>query len=215
MAVPTYTKAGAKATTAAKLDNVIADAKPKNYDLLHQAYMSHLANGRENLAIVKSRGLVRGGGKKPWRQKGTGRARVGSSRNPIWRGGGAVTAPTGQENYAKDMPLKAKRLAMRQALFLKADAKKLIVLEDFDVKDGKTASANKVLNALPVSGWTVLVVSDKTDVIQRATNNLPMVMLVHAPYLNVFDALNADYLVMTKSALASITERLAKEVRHG
>jgi len=93
MSVSTFTKSGAKATTPAKLDKAIFDVMPENHELLKLAYDAYLANGRENLAITKTRGLISGGGKKPWRQKGTGRARFGSSRNPIWRGGGIVFGP--------------------------------------------------------------------------------------------------------------------------
>ena len=95
MAVPTFTASGAKATTPAKLDAAVFGVEVTNHQLVKQAYEMYLANGRENLAVVKTRGLVRGGGKKPWKQKGAGRARFGSSRNPIWRGGGIVFGPTG------------------------------------------------------------------------------------------------------------------------
>jgi large subunit ribosomal protein L4 len=88
MAVSTYTKAGAKATTAAKLDKAVFAVEVTNHELLKQAYVAYLSNAREASAVTKTRGLVRGGGRKPWKQKGTGRARFGSSRNPIWRGGG-------------------------------------------------------------------------------------------------------------------------------
>ena len=118
MATPTYSVAGTKATTAAKLSKEVFGVEVKNHQLLRQAYEAYLANGRENLAVVKTRGLVRGGGKKPWKQKGTGRARFGSSRNPIWRGGGIVFGPTGEENYTKKISTTSKRVALRQALSL-------------------------------------------------------------------------------------------------
>src|ERR1700761_3330085 len=130
MAVATYTKTGTKATTPAKLDKAVFGVEAKNHDLLKQAYTSYLANGRENLAVTKTRGLVRGGGKKPWKQKGTGRARFGSSRGPIWRGGGITFGPTGQENYSKQMNTKAKRQAIRQALSDAATTNKIVVIED-------------------------------------------------------------------------------------
>ena len=114
-AVPTYTKAGAKAATATKLDASVFAVMPKNHELLKLAYTAYLANGRDNLAVTKTRGLVSGGGKKPWRQKGTGRARFGSSRNPIWRGGGIAFGPTGEENYTKKVHVSTKRTAIRQA----------------------------------------------------------------------------------------------------
>jgi large subunit ribosomal protein L4 len=100
MAVATYTKSGTKATTAVTLDKKIFSVEIKNHELLKQAYLAYLANGRINSAKTKKRGEIRGGGAKPWRQKGTGRARFGSSRNPIWTGGGVAFGPTGQENYS-------------------------------------------------------------------------------------------------------------------
>src|ERR1700757_3195096 len=94
-AVPTYTGSGTKATTPAKLDAKVFGVEVKNHQLVRQAYDTYLSNGRDNLAVTKTRGLVSGGGKKPWKQKGTGRARFGSSRNPIWRGGGLCFVPNG------------------------------------------------------------------------------------------------------------------------
>jgi large subunit ribosomal protein L4 len=126
MAVSTYNKAGVKATTTAKLDAAVFGLEITSHELLKEAYTAYLANGRDNLAVTKTRGLVRGGGKKPWKQKGTGRARFGSTRNPIWRGGGIVFGPTGDENYTKTLSTKARRQAIRQALSLKADAIKVI-----------------------------------------------------------------------------------------
>src|ERR1700712_5684567 len=148
MATTTYTAAGAKATTAAKLDAGVFEAMPENHELLKAAYVAYLANGRENLAVTKTRGLVSGGGKKPWKQKGTGRARFGSSRVPIWRGGGVAFGPTGNENYSKQLNTKAKRLAIRQALSLATDAGKISVIEDIVVKDGKTAELAKLLTKI-------------------------------------------------------------------
>ena len=133
--VPTYTASGTKATTAAKLDAKVFGVTPESHELLKQAYDAYLANGRLNLAVTKTRGLVSGGGKKPWKQKGTGRARFGSSRVPIWRGGGITFGPTGEENYSKQLNTKAKRLAIRQALSLASTAGKISVIEDIVVKD--------------------------------------------------------------------------------
>src|ERR1700712_3666627 len=143
--VQTYTKAGAKAATPAKLDKAVFGIDVNNHELLKQVYDAYMANGRQNLAVTKTRGLVRGGGKKPWKQKGTGRARFGSSRVPIWRGGGITFGPTGQENYSKQLNTKAKRLAIRQALSIAAGANKVTVIEDIVSKDGKTAELHKLL----------------------------------------------------------------------
>jgi large subunit ribosomal protein L4 len=195
----------AKAKTTALPKEVFA-VEVANHDLLKRAYDMYLANGRPNLAKTLRRGEVRGGGKKPWKQKGTGRARFGSSRNPIWRSGGIVFGPLGNENYSKDMPKTAKRVALRQALTLAAQADKIIVA---DLKvTGKTQEALKQLEKLGATRRVVIAVTDKTPELIRATNNLKDVTLCQATYLNVFNILNADKIVVTKEALAQITEWL-------
>jgi large subunit ribosomal protein L4 len=211
MAVATYTKAGAKATTAAKLDKAVFEVEVKNHELLKQAYNTYLANGRGNYAVTKTRGLVSGGGKKPWRQKGTGRARFGSSRNPIWRGGGIAFGPTGQENYTKSMNVSAKRLAVRQALSLAATAKKIVVIEDINA--GKTADLAKLFAKIGANRRTLLVVENKSVDLDRASRNLGDVKIVQSTYLNVFDVLNADSIVFTTGALKSSTEWLSKTTK--
>lgn len=208
MAVSTYTKAGTKATTAVKLDKTVFAVMPENHELIKAAYVAYLANGRENLATTKTRGLVSGGGRKPWKQKGTGRARFGSSRNPIWRGGGISFGPTGIENYKHNMHVTAKRQAIRQALSLAADSGKLIVLEDLKVKNGKTAEAAKLFTKVGVTRNALVVVADKTDELVRATRNLGNIKLVQARYINVFDVMNADHIVITNDALAAVSDWL-------
>lgn len=205
--VPTFTKNGTKATTATKLDASVFAIMPENHELLKLAYTAYLANGRENLAVVKTRGLVRGGGKKPWKQKGTGRARFGSSRNPIWRGGGIVFGPTGLENYSKKVDVNAKRLAIRQALSLAASENRIRSIEAFDTK-GKVAETVKLLQKIDATGSVLLVVSEKDDLVVRATNNLPKVKAVSANYLNVYDILNADTIVVSGKSLDIISEWL-------
>lgn len=208
MAVSTYTKSGAKATTAAKLDKQVFGVEVQNHELLKQAYVGYLSNGRVGSANTKTRGLVRGGGKKPWKQKGTGRARFGSSRNPIWRGGGIVFGPTGQENYTKKLPTQTKRLAIRQALSLASVANKILVIESIDIKSGKTADAVKLLAKINATKNTVLVVDNKSDEVIRATNNLANVKVVQSTYVNVYDVLNADHIVFTNKSLTEVTEWL-------
>ena len=204
MAVPTYTASGTKATTPAKLSKEVFGVEVANHQLLRQAYETYLANGRENLAVVKTRGLVRGGGRKPWKQKGTGRARFGSTRNPIWRGGGIVFGPTGEENYSKKMPTATKRLATRQALSLASASDKIVVIEKLVSKEGKTSEIAKLLTKLGANRRTLLVVDNKTDELVRATANLGDVILVNANYVNVYDVLNAHTIVMTKDAQSII-----------
>ncbi len=204
MATPTFSAAGTKAATAAKLSREVFGVEVKNHQLLKQAYDAYLANGRENLAVVKTRGLVRGGGKKPWKQKGTGRARFGSSRNPIWRGGGIVFGPTGLENYTVKISTTSKRVALRQALSLANQNGKLIVVEKLSSKEGKTAEMAKLLIKLGVTRDALVVVDSKTPELVNATANLQNVMLVSASYLNVFDILNADHIVLTTDALKTV-----------
>ncbi len=210
MNAATFTKTGTKATTAATLDKAIFGVEVTNHDLLKQAYVTYLANGRQNLAVTKTRGMVSGGGKKPWKQKGTGRARFGSSRVPIWRGGGVAFGPTGQENYSRTMPVATKRLAIRQALSLAADAKRVFIIETFECKDGTVAPTIKLLEKLEVTGSVLLVLDIKDLLAERATRNLPLVKVVQAKYLNVYDLMNADKIVITSKALDMVHEWLGK-----
>lgn len=206
-----YSKTGTKSTTAAKLDKSVFGVMPENHELLKLAYTSYLANGRVNLAVTKTRGLVSGGGKKPHKQKGTGRARAGSIRDPQWRGGGIVFGPTGNENYTKKLPLTAKRTALRQALSLAGEEKRIRVIETFECKDGKVASTRKLLDKIEATGSILLVVSVKDEMVERATNNLPKVKAVHANYLNVYDIMNADNIVMSAKALDLVHEWLGEK----
>ncbi|MDQ5972311.1 MAG: large subunit ribosomal protein [Patescibacteria group bacterium] len=208
MATATYTKTGNKATTAAKLDKAVFGVEVTSHELLKQAYTTYLSNGRSAGAKVKTRGLVRGGGKKPWKQKGTGRARFGSSRNPIWRGGGIVFGPTGHENYVKDLSTKAKRQAIRQALSLSSQEGKVSVIEALDFKTGKTADAVKLLTKLGADRNVLLVVDNKTPETVRAVSNLGYVKLVQSRYINVYDAMNADHIIITSEGLKGVTEWL-------
>ncbi len=210
MSVATFTSAGTKATTAAKLDKAVFGVTPTNFENLKKSYLSYLANGRPNLAVTKTRGEVRGGGKKPWRQKGTGRARFGSSRVPIWRGGGITFGPTGEENYTIKMSVKTKRLAIRQALSLAADDNKIVVIEDIKLKAAKTSAFVELLNKIKIDGRILIVVETKSDDLVRATANIPNVKIVQSTYVNTYDATNADYILITSQALKSISEWLGE-----
>ena len=206
MSVATYTKTGNKATSPAKLDKAVFGVKVDNHELVKQAYLAYLANGRTNNAVVKTRGLVRGGGRKPWRQKGTGRARFGSIRVPIWRGGGITFGPTGNENYAHVLPTETKRSALRQALSLQA--KNISVLETFECKDGKVSQTVKLLDKMQATRNVLLVVSLKDDLVERATRNVLNLKVVQAKYLNVYDIMNADSIILTNKAVEVIAEWL-------
>ena len=196
----------------ATLNKDVFGLSVENHELVKLAYDSYLANSRSSHAKTLKRGEVRGGGKKPWKQKGTGRARFGSTRNPIWRHGGVAFGRTGNENFTKKLSKGSKLLAVRQALSMK-NAEKAIVILDKDVKlDGMTKSAVKVLKDLKLEGRNVLAVAnEKTPEVLRSTNNLPNVKLVRATYLNVFDIMNADAIVFSEAALKSTTAWLMGE----
>jgi large subunit ribosomal protein L4 len=181
-----------------------------NHELLKLAYDSFLANNRLASATTKQRGEVRGGGKKPWKQKGTGRARFGSSRVPIWRGGGITFGPTGEENYSKKMHTKAKRQAIRQALSMANQEGRISVVEAIVAKDGKTKEVQNLLNKLGATRRTLIVVDTKETDVVRATQNLGDVTLVTAKYLNVFDIVNAHHIVISQKSLDIISEWLGE-----
>lgn len=205
----TYTKSGAKAATPVKLDDAVFGQIPENMELIKLAYVAYLANGRVNLAVSKKRGEVSGGGKKPWKQKGTGRARAGSIRSPIWRGGGITFGPTGEENYTKNISTVAKRKALSQALSLAAKDGRIKVIESFEVKDNKTAEAAKLLGKLDATKGNILLAVENLSVeLDRAVRNLSNVKLIQSTYANVYDVTNADHIVITKPALEALTAQL-------
>ena len=201
--------ADAVKTQATKLPEEVFAVEVKNHELLKLAYDSYLANSRTSAASTKTRGEVRGGGKKPWKQKGTGRARFGSSRNPIWRGGGIVFGPRGNENYSKKVTTQSKRIAIKQALTLADQAGKISVL---DVKTtGKTSEVVKFLADNKFERKTLIVVEDKTPAIIRATNNIQNALLVSTKYLNVYHILNADNIVLAPASIPTLKSWLVKE----
>lgn len=193
----------AESTTPAKatLPKSVFAVEVPNHQLLKLAYDAFLANSRQASATTLQRGEVRGGGKKPWKQKGTGRARFGSSRNPIWRGGGIVFGPRGNENYSLKVSKTAKLVALRQALTLANQAKKITIS---DIKTtGKTAEIAKFFEDQKFHKDTkvLIVVDEKTPALMRATNNLENALLVRANYLSVYYILNADNIVISPAAV--------------
>ncbi|MFZ1301384.1 MAG: 50S ribosomal protein L4 [Candidatus Microsaccharimonas sp.] len=205
--------AEATKTTAASttLPKEVFAVDVNNHELLKLAYDAYLANSRQASATTKTRGEVRGGGKKPWKQKGTGRARFGSSRNPIWRGGGIVFGPLGNENYSKKISTQAKRQAVRQALTLANEAGKVHVLDVTTIATkGKTAEVVKFLADNKFDRKVLLVVDTKTPELLRATNNIQNVLLVGTKYLNVFHILNADHIVVSKASIPTLKTWLVK-----
>ena len=192
--------------TNTTLPKEVFNVEVSNHELLKLAYDSYLAQSRKASATTKQRGEVRGGGKKPWKQKGTGRARFGSTRNPIWRGGGVVFGPRGNENYTKQVSKTSKRVAVRQALTLANEAGKIVVK---DIKTtGKTSEVAKFLVDNKLNRRVLIVVDEKTPEIVRATNNLQNALLVRATYLNVYHILNADHIVLSTKSVPVIKDWL-------
>ena len=197
------------AESTTKLNSAVFGLKVENHELLKTAYDAYLANSRSSHAKTLKRGEVRGGGKKPWRQKGTGRARFGSTRNPIWRHGGVAFGRTGEENFTKNLSKQAKRQAVCQALSLKNKEKAIVVLDSKAKLTGKTKDAVKILKDLKLEDKNVLAVAaEKTPEVLRSTNNIPNLKLVRSTYLNVFDILNADVIVFGKEAISSTEDWL-------
>ena len=196
----------------AKLDKDIFGLSVENHELVKLAYDAYLANSRSSHAKTLKRGEVSGGGKKPWKQKGTGRARFGSTRNPIWRHGGVAFGRTGEENFTKRISRSAKQQAVRQALSMQNADKAIFVLDASAKLDGTTKSAVKILKDLKLEDKKVLAVAaEKSQEALRSTNNLPNVKLVRATYLNVFDILNADAIVFSEAGLQATTKWLKGE----
>lgn len=194
----------------AALNNDIFNVAVPNHELVKLAYDSYLANNRSNGGRTKTRGLVSGGGKKPWKQKGTGRARFGSSRNPLWRGGGIAFGPTGNQNFVKRISTVQKRVALRQALTLANQAGKFIIAEPHTT--GKTREIVTFLKDNNADVRRVLLVTDKkTDELIRATANIQSIELISSMYLTVFHILNADKIIVSPAALETIEEWLTKQ----
>jgi large subunit ribosomal protein L4 len=192
------------------LSKDIFGVEVENHELLKLAYDAYLANSRGARAKTLKRGEVRGGGKKPWRQKGTGRARFGSTRNPIWRHGGVAFGPTGEENYTKNIAKGAKKVAVRQALSLANRGKIITVIDDFAFPEGKVKETMALLDKYKVGRGdkVLLVVGAKDDLVVRATRNVVNVRVVRPTYLNVFDILNADRILIGEKSLPMINEWL-------
>lgn len=191
---------------AETLNKDIFGLKVENHELVKLAYDTYLANSRSSHAKTLKRGEVRGGGKKPWKQKGTGRARFGSTRNPIWRHGGVAFGRTGNENFTKKISKNAKLQAVRQALSMQNADKNVVIVKDFAPKDGKVKETVKFLadNKLEKNAKILFVVAEKSEMVLRATNNINTTKVVRPTYLNVFDILNADKIVISESAMPEI-----------
>lgn len=184
---------------------------PVNIDLMHQAYVRQLANARLGTHKTKTRSEVAGGGRKPWRQKGTGRARQGSIRSAQWVGGGKIHTPRPRD-YTQSMPRKMRRAALRSALTIKASEKNIVILDVLSLPEPKTKLMAKALHQLVGDASALVLIPEKSasyDVVTLSTRNLPDAKALMAGYLNLRDLLGYDKVVMPLEALDLITQALA------
>ena len=175
--------------------------------LLHQAVVAHGNNRRRGTAATKTRGFVRGGGKKPWRQKGTGRARAGSIRSPIWVGGGTIFGPQPRD-YSSQLPKTARRKALLSALSLKNQEGKIIVLDKLELDQTKTKLMRKVLEDLQVKN-ALIVIPRPDEKVELSARNLPAVKVLRADGINVYEILRHEHLILTEGSLRLLEERFA------
>ncbi len=193
-----------KTVEAFHLDDVLFQ-REINSHLIYLSVKGYLDNQRQGNAKTKTRGEVSGGGKKPWRQKGTGRARQGSNRSPIWRHGGVVFGPR-PRSYNHHLPKNEKRLALISAIADKLKNDAVIIIDQLNINNPKTKEAVEFLNRLNVAGNVLIVVAEKNPVTLRAFNNLPLVKLVSSNELNTFSIVKSDRLIFEKDVLAGIQE---------
>ena len=179
-----------------------------NGGLLHQAVVMQLASQRLGTHATKTRAFVRGGGRKPWKQKGTGRARSGSRRSPLWVGGGTVFGPH-PRSYAFSMPRKQRRLAIKCALSDKVQEDNLVVLDALDFEAPKTKQVVKLLQTFEIDNKALIITAEEAENVERSSRNIPGVKAINTTGLNVYDILNHDKLFVTKDAVARIEEVLA------
>jgi large subunit ribosomal protein L4 len=176
-----------------------------NEAVLHQVVKAQLANKRQGTQSAKTRSEVRGGGRKPWRQKGTGRARAGTIRSPLWTGGGVVFAPKPRD-YRQVVPKKVRRLAMKSALSSKVADKEIVVLDQLVMDAPKTKEMVAILNNIDAGKKVLLVLPEKNENVERSAKNIPNVKSILVNTLNVYDILKYDKLVLTKDAVSRVEE---------
>lgn len=201
MLLPIVNMAGEQVGEIELRDDIFA--APINKAVMHQALVRQLANARRGTHKTKGRSEVRGGGRKPWRQKGTGRARQGSIRAPQWRGGGTVFGPQ-PRSYRQRMPRKMRRLAMRSALSVKATNNQLLVVDKLEVDPPKTQEMIRVLDNLDLQESVLILLPEHNASVERSARNIPDVKTLLASYLNVRDLLGYHTVVLTPEAVAQI-----------
>ncbi|HIE35767.1 MAG TPA: 50S ribosomal protein L4 [Candidatus Omnitrophica bacterium] len=202
----------AKVVEKIELDKKIFDGKI-NDSLMHQAVVTYLTNQRKGTASTKTRADVRGGGRKPWRQKGTGRARVGSIRSPLWRGGGVIFGPKPREFY-KELPKRMKALALKSALNAKLNDNELMVIKELKVPSYKTKEFFKIVKNLKLNGERIrFVVENLEKNIKLSSGNLEKVEIEAASSLNTYTVLDCKKLIFTKDALKEVEQRIKKWIK--
>jgi large subunit ribosomal protein L4 len=201
MLVPVHNISGEKVNEVELRDDIFA--VPINGPVMHQALVRQLANARLGTHRTKTRGEVSGGGRKPWRQKGTGRARHGSIREPQWRGGGTVFGPR-PRSYRQKMPRKMRRLALKSALSVKAADGQIIVLDALEMSEPKARDMEAIIDNLDIYYTALILLPERNTNIEKSANNLPYLKTLRAQYLNIRDILGYDYLVMPLGALKVI-----------
>jgi large subunit ribosomal protein L4 len=177
--------------------------------LIHSAVVNHLANKRAGTAATKNKALVSGGGKKPWKQKGTGRARAGSSRSPLWRHGGTCFGPVPRD-YSYSLPKKAKRAALADAIASKVAENKLIVIENIALAEPKTKLMSALLENLGVQDNALVLIKDENKNLTLAARNIPSVKVLRTGNINVYDVMKYRYLLATQDALTAMQEVYGK-----
>ena len=214
MKTPVYNQKGEEVSKI-DLPSGIFDVK-LNPDLVHQVVVAQMANSRKVIAHTKDRSEKRGGGRKPWRQKGTGRARHGSTRSPIWRGGGVTFGPTKDRNFSKDINKKMKRKALFMGLSSKVNDKELVLLDKLEIPENKTKLMVEIFNNLKnklnkdLDKSTLIVLSETNFNINRSINNIPKIKTIRADSLNILDILNYRYLIILEDAIKVIKETYIK-----
>ncbi len=207
MQVPLYNQSGQQIGTTELRDDIFAVAV--NVPVMHQAFIRQQANARQGNADTKQRGEVAGGGAKPWKQKGTGRARQGSTRSPQFRHGGVVFGPT-PRSYAQKMPLKMRRLALRSALSVKIAEGQVRVVDDLKFDAPKTQALEAVLVGLAIESSALILLPEANMPVQKSAANIPDVKTLRAQYLNIQDLLGYDIVVMPLGAVKAIEAYLGK-----
>lgn len=201
MQVPLYNQTGDEISKIELRDDIFG-IEP-NKAVMHQAYLRQLANARQGTHDTKTRGEVSGGGKKPWKQKGTGRARQGTTRAPHWKGGGVVFGPH-PRSYEQKMPRKMRHLALKSALAAKAQENQIKVIDDFKLEGIKTRDMKAILDRLQAKPSVLILVPEANVNVTQSANNLAKVKTLRTGYLNVRDLLGHEIVVMSKAALSAV-----------